>query len=162
MILYGVRVIRYDILIRYFLNLFVCLIIVIIFKNSKTFSKIKLSPFPVSFKDILAFFHLCFPIFMFFFCGGGGGHCVKSVCIRSFSGTYFPASGLNTGRSSVSLRIQSECGKKRTRKTSNTDTFLALEISSLISTNGWKKTFITSFSSLFILLCNLSDSCLLI
>ena len=82
MILYGVRVIRYDILIRYFLNLFVCLIIVIIFKNSKTFSKIKLSPFPVSFKDILAFFHLCFPIFMFFFCVGGAGT-LREKCLYS-------------------------------------------------------------------------------
>ena len=81
MILYDVRVIRYDILIRYFLNLFVCLIIVIIFKNSKTFSKIKLSPFPVSFKDILAFFHVCFPIFMFFFCVGGGGDTAWKVSV---------------------------------------------------------------------------------
>ena len=34
--------------------------------------------------------------------------CVKSVRIRSFSGPYFPAFGLNTERYSVSLRIQSE------------------------------------------------------
>ena len=33
-----------------------------------------------------------------------------------FSGPYFTAFGLNTGRYSVSLRIQSECGKIRTRK----------------------------------------------
>ena len=38
-------------------------------------------------------------------------HCVKSVRIRSFSGLYFPAFGLNTERFSGSLRIQSECGK---------------------------------------------------
>ena len=44
-------------------------------------------------------------------------HCVKSVRIRNFSGPYFPASGLNTERFSLSLRIQSECGKIRTRKT---------------------------------------------
>ena len=36
-------------------------------------------------------------------------HCVKSVPIRSFSGPYFPAFGLNMERYSVSLRIQSEC-----------------------------------------------------
>ena len=27
-------------------------------------------------------------------------HCVKTVCIRSFSGVYFPAFGLNTERHS--------------------------------------------------------------
>ena len=35
-----------------------------------------------------------------------------------FSGPYFPAFGLNTERYSVSLRIQSEYGKMRTRKSS--------------------------------------------
>ena len=54
-------------------------------------------------------------------------HCVKSVRIRSFSGPYFPAFGLNTERYGVSLRIQSECGKIRTKKTPNTDTFHAME-----------------------------------
>ena len=49
---------------------------------------------------------------------------VKSVRIRSASGPYFPAFRLNTERYySVSLRIQSEWEKIRTRKTSNTDTF---------------------------------------
>ena len=43
-------------------------------------------------------------------------HCVKSVCIRSFSDPYFPAFGLNMERYSV-------CEKIRTRKTPNTDTF---------------------------------------
>ena len=38
-------------------------------------------------------------------------HCVKS-------GPHFPAFGLNTERYSVSLRIQSECWKIRTRKNS--------------------------------------------
>ena len=37
-------------------------------------------------------------------------HCVKSVRIRSFTGSYFPAFGLNTEKYSVSIRIQSECG----------------------------------------------------
>ena len=54
-------------------------------------------------------------------------HCLKSVCIRSFSGPYFPAFGLNTGRYCVSLRIQSECGKIWTRETPNTDTFYAMD-----------------------------------
>ena len=53
-------------------------------------------------------------------------HCVKSVCIRSYSGPYFPAFGVNTERYGVSLRIQSECGKIWTRKTPNTDTFHAV------------------------------------
>ena len=43
-------------------------------------------------------------------------HCVKSVRIRSYSGSHFsphfPAFGLNTGRYGVSLRIQSKCGKR--------------------------------------------------
>ena len=50
-------------------------------------------------------------------------HYVKNVCIRSFCGPYFPAFRLNTERYSVSLRIQSECGEIRTRKTPNSDTF---------------------------------------
>ena len=53
-------------------------------------------------------------------------HCVKSVRIRSYSGPHFPAFGLNTERYSVSLRIQSECRKTRTRITPNTDTFYAV------------------------------------
>ena len=51
----------------------------------------------------------------------------ESVCIRSFSGAYFPAFGLNTERYSVSLRIQSECWKVRTRKIPNTESFHAAE-----------------------------------
>ena len=41
-------------------------------------------------------------------------HCMESVQIRSFSGPYFPAVGV----CEVSLCIQSECGKIRTRKNS--------------------------------------------
>ena len=37
---------------------------------------------------------------------------------RVFSGPYFPAFGLNTEIYGVNLRIQSECGKIRTRKNS--------------------------------------------
>ena len=53
-------------------------------------------------------------------------HCMKSVRIRSYSGPLFPALELNTKRYSVSLRIQSECGKIRTRLTPNKDTFYAV------------------------------------
>ena len=49
-------------------------------------------------------------------------HCVKSVRILSYSGPYFPAFGLNTEKYSVSLHIQSECGKVLRRVTPNTDT----------------------------------------
>ena len=55
-------------------------------------------------------------------------HCVKSVRIRSYSGPYFPTFGLNTEGYSLSLRIQSEHGKIRTRITPNTDTFYALKV----------------------------------
>ena len=51
------------------------------------------------------------------------GHCVKTVLIRSYSGPHFPAIGLNTEIYGVSLRIQSECGKIRTRITPNPNTF---------------------------------------
>ena len=54
----------------------------------------------------VAWYHIVFTIL----------HCVKSVRHRSFSGSYFPAFGLNTERYEVFLRIQSECGKIRTRK----------------------------------------------
>ena len=46
-----------------------------------------------------------------------GHHCVKSVRTRRYSGPHFHAFGLNTERYRVSLRIQSECGKMRTRIT---------------------------------------------
>ena len=54
--------------------------------------------------------------------------CVKSVCIRSFSGSYFPTFGLNTERYGAYLRIESECGKIQTRKTPNTHTFHVVKI----------------------------------
>ena len=41
----------------------------------------------------------------------------KSVRIRSYSGPYFPAFGLNTERYGLSFRIQSERGKIRTINT---------------------------------------------
>ena len=53
-------------------------------------------------------------------------HCVKSVRIRSYSGSYFPAFGLITERYTVSFRNQSERSKVRTRLIPNTDTFYAV------------------------------------
>ena len=56
----------------------------------------------------------------------GPYHCVRNVRTRSYSGPHFPAFELNTERCSVSLRIQLECGKIRTRITPDTDTFHAV------------------------------------
>ena len=50
-------------------------------------------------------------------------HCEKSFRIRSYFDLHFPVFGLNKQRNSVSLCIQSKCGKKRTRVTPNTNTF---------------------------------------
>ena len=52
----------------------------------------------------LSYVNWCTPIY----------HCVKSVRIRSYSGPYFPAFGLN---------IQPKYGKLRTEITPNMDTF---------------------------------------
>ena len=60
-----------------------------------------------------------------FWCTVQNLHCVKSSRIRNFSGPYFPVFGLHTERYRVSLRIQSECGKIRSRNTLNIDTFHA-------------------------------------
>ena len=42
-------------------------------------------------------------------------------CVKS--GPYFPEFRLNAERYGISLRIQCQCGKIRTRKTPNTDSF---------------------------------------
>ena len=51
-----------------------------------------------------------------------GQNCVKSVCIRSYSGPHFPPFG-----PSVSLRIQSGCGRARTGMIPNAVTFYAVQ-----------------------------------
>ena len=53
-------------------------------------------------------------------------NCVRNVRIRDFFCSHFPAYGLNRERYLVSPSIQSNCGKLRTRKTPNTDTFHAV------------------------------------
>ena len=53
-------------------------------------------------------------------------HCIKCVRIGRYSGPFFPQFGLNAERCGVSLRIQSECGKVRTRKAPNMYTFHAI------------------------------------
>ena len=60
---------------------------------------------------------------------------MKSACIRSYSGPHFSSFGLNTERFSVSLRIQSDCEKMRTRITPNTDAFYAVNLARL----SWQK-----------------------
>ena len=74
--------------------------------------------FEVAKTELLGGFILCSPRV----------HYVKSVRIRSFSGPYFPAFGLKTEIYELNLHIQSKCGKIRTRKTPNTDTFYAVVV----------------------------------
>ena len=50
-------------------------------------------------------------------------HRARSVCIWSFSGSYFPTFGLNTKIYSVNLHNQSEFGKIQTTKAPNTHIF---------------------------------------
>ena len=63
---------------------------------------------------------------------------MKSVRIRSFSGSYFPAFRLNMERS---LRIQFECGKIQTRKTPNKDFFHAVYMIRKLVVNHWRNLF---------------------
>ena len=49
------------------------------------------------------------------------------ISIQSYLSLYFLSFGLNTERYAVSLPIQSKCGKIRTTKAPNTDTFCAVE-----------------------------------
>ena len=51
---------------------------------------------------------------------------MTSVRIRSFTGPYFLAFGLDTERYGVSLRIQSKCRKIQTKETPNMNTFHAV------------------------------------
>ena len=53
----------------------------------------------------------------------GYRHCVKSVCIRSFSGPYFPAFGLNTERYEY-LFVFSPNGENTDQKNSKYGHFL--------------------------------------
>ena len=71
-------------------------------------------------------------IFLYY---GENKYCVKSVCIWSFSGPYFPTSPYF----SVSRRIQSEFGKIQTRKTRNTDTFYAVKFRNHFRILPWVK-----------------------
>ena len=62
---------------------------------------------------------------------------MKSARIKSFSGPYFPAFGLNTETYYVNIRIQSEWRYMQTRKTPNTDTFyVALRMTAFVFNNN--------------------------
>ena len=62
---------------------------------------------------------------------------MKSARIKSFSGPYYPAFGLNTETYYVNLRIQSEWRDMQTRKTPNTDTFyVALRMTAFVFNNN--------------------------
>ena len=73
--------------------------------------------------------------------------CLKCFRIRSFSCPYFPAFGLNTDIYRVNLRIQSACGKIRTRKTPNikfrtkTDTNVFAKMGRILFLASFYKTF---------------------
>ena len=58
----------------------------------------------------------------------------ESFSYSEFFWLVSPAFGLNTERYSVSLRIQSECEKIQTRKTSNTDMFPTVRFSEITHT----------------------------
>ena len=64
-------------------------------------------------------------------------HYVKNIRIRSFSGPFFSAFGLDTERYPVSLRIQPKCRKIRTRKTPNRDAFYAVRVVRLKTRDNW-------------------------
>ena len=69
-------------------------------------------------------------------------HCIKCVRIGRYSGAFFPQFGLNAERCGVSLRIQSECGKVRTRKTPNMYTFQAMKKVNLPPEHGTNLIFV--------------------
>ena len=75
-----------------------------------------------------------------------------SVGIWRFSGPYFPAFRHNTERYRVSIRIQSKCGKMRTRKTPNTSIIIirAKSYNSWYWSSYWKKILRLNFCCLFL------------
>ena len=66
------------------------------------------------------------PVVWSFLISLGNFHFVKIVRIPSYSCPYFTTFGLNTERYGVCLRVQSECGKIRTRITPNTYTIYSV------------------------------------
>ena len=64
---------------------------------------------------------------------------MKNVHIWGYSGLHFPAFGLNTESYFVSLCIQLEYGKMRTRVTPNMDTFYAAKETQFVENKGKKE-----------------------
>ena len=99
----------------------------------------------LSSKASVIFFFCCFLVF---------GYVVICSCCERFHGFFleialrkkcsyselfwsaFSVLGLNTEKYSVSLRVQSECGKIRTRVTPNTGTFYTLLLSNFFTESG--------------------------
>ena len=77
-------------------------------------------------------------------------HFVKSIRIRNYSGPYFPAFWRILTQYSLSLRIQSECVKIRTRITPNTDTFYAVPENVIIHCLHVKNIFLFAIRSNFV------------
>ena len=77
----------------------------------------------------MSYLYDLFFIFIFISINTNHIHCGKGIRIQSFSGPHFPPFGLNTEKYGVSLRIQSDYGKIRTRRTPNSDTFHVVIIS---------------------------------
>ena len=71
------------------------------------------------FKNIFWHLYMTYKVYIYI-------HCVKSVCIRGYSGPDFPAFRLNAERYSISFRIHFKCGKMRTKIIPSTDTFYAV------------------------------------
>ena len=87
----------------------------------KLFDSVHLFPLKGCFKDfpVIKYTYVaCFQVTMWFVFALNGCNAWKVSKYGNFSGPYFPAFWLNTERHSVSLRIQSECRKIRTRKNS--------------------------------------------
>ena len=84
-------------------------------------------------------------------------HSVKSAGVQSYYGSYFHAFRLNEDRYGVSLRIQFECGKMRTRITLNTDTFHAVRSCHCHNRNGICHHYLHGNYLLFPELCNHSN-----
>ena len=66
----------------------------------------------------------------------GSIHYLKSVCILSFSGLYFPTFGLNTDIYSVNLHVQSKCGEIWTGKSPNIAMFYSVIVMQWVDGNN--------------------------
>ena len=77
-------------------------------------------------------------------------HCKRGVRIRSYSGLYSPVFRLNTEQYGVSVCIQSEIGKMRTRITPNTDIFHAVYTvwPVIVSVSNYSRVVVTTITNM--------------